>query len=727
MMMDDEDYFSSSSSSSSTLIEEHSHSTSMETMQDDGDSMLVQQYHETEIAIPGFFVVLQGNEGDGMSNTINSMPTLPNNSSNRNWTAATSSRSSRITTNGTIPTRLQPTNENNNNDHGTAVSMSSTTAVPTRSNSNAQDGPPPPPAVVSPPPGPPPPSASSTQLLGRLAISTAHNPYAGRRGVVGTVVTSSSSSSVVSDTDHHHQSPVMYNNNNNNNNSSFILSPADAAAIQEWKLQCWRTEQQQRQEWKESLAQVPSSQRMLDHCMMAERSTWWLVQDTPQSNNNHQNNHNQLAILRDIPIKLRNGNVLRTVIGSLSPGSTVLARDIVHLDSQTLQRIPVLPISQQQQQTQNSNSNTMTTNTTTNIVDNGSCYVYAPGHKGIIQMIQVETKEGRTGYAVLSLDGYPLCGPGLPSWYLDPTVWIWRVTCPVGAYVRKGLGLNSPQIDTLPYGSLIRVSRRCINDQGLSRLRTRGTVTVPSTLQQRRVDGWCSELLNPLSGQRGIIAQPLPFPVPAIYRVTLPIGAVIRQNIELSSPQIGIVPYGSVVKVVARAFSEHPVDKCIERLQLAGNAGWISVRLNRSPPHDDMVVELVDVDGEFDPEEPGIYHLQTQRAARSRRQQQQQSSNERSIADLSSVDENDVSESSDEDMGSSAVTGQMRNDSNASPNNSDLRCVVCLTSERNATIVHGETGHVVCCLVCARILKARGDNCPVCRLNIDVVIQHFYA
>ena len=31
-------------------------------------------------------------------------------------------------------------------------------------------------------------------------------------------------------------------------------------------------------------------------------------------------------------------------------------------------------------------------------------------------------------------------------------------------------------------------------------------------------------------------------------------------------------------------------------------------------------------------------------------------------------------------------------------------------SERNATIVHGETGHIASCLTCARILKARGDN-----------------
>uniref|UniRef100_A0A7R9Z1H2 RING-type domain-containing protein n=1 Tax=Pseudictyota dubia TaxID=2749911 RepID=A0A7R9Z1H2_9STRA len=54
-------------------------------------------------------------------------------------------------------------------------------------------------------------------------------------------------------------------------------------------------------------------------------------------------------------------------------------------------------------------------------------------------------------------------------------------------------------------------------------------------------------------------------------------------------------------------------------------------------------------------------------------------------------------------------------------------CLVCLSEERNATIVHGETGHIACCLTCARILKFRKMKCPVCRLKIDTVIQHFWG
>jgi Zinc finger, C3HC4 type (RING finger) len=196
----------------------------------------------------------------------------------------------------------------------------------------------------------------------------------------------------------------------------------------------------------------------------------------------------------------------------------------------------------------------------------------------------------------------------------------------------------------------------------------------------------------------------------------------VRRDVELSSPQIGVIPCGSEVKVVARAFSEHPVDKCLERLQLAGNAGWISVRLNRMPPLDDMVVELVGADTAFDPENPGLYHLEAQRAARA--QQQQASEMQISQADLSSVDENDIS---DEEMDGTGRAQTRRDVNGSSPSSSESHCVVCLTSERNATIVHGSTGHVVCCLVCARILKARGDACPICRMKIDLVIQHFYA
>jgi hypothetical protein len=55
------------------------------------------------------------------------------------------------------------------------------------------------------------------------------------------------------------------------------------------------------------------------------------------------------------------------------------------------------------------------------------------------------------------------------------------------------------------------------------------------------------------------------------------------------------------------------------------------------------------------------------------------------------------------------------------PNN---RCLICLSDERTSTVVHGETGHIACCLACARILKARGDNVSFRLMKIlQIILQ----
>ncbi|XP_065665938.1 uncharacterized protein LOC100205294 isoform X2 [Hydra vulgaris] len=53
------------------------------------------------------------------------------------------------------------------------------------------------------------------------------------------------------------------------------------------------------------------------------------------------------------------------------------------------------------------------------------------------------------------------------------------------------------------------------------------------------------------------------------------------------------------------------------------------------------------------------------------------------------------------------------------------KCIVCYGRPKNATIVHGSTGHVCCCLSCAYKLERRGDSCPICRAPIDRVIKHY--
>ena len=52
-------------------------------------------------------------------------------------------------------------------------------------------------------------------------------------------------------------------------------------------------------------------------------------------------------------------------------------------------------------------------------------------------------------------------------------------------------------------------------------------------------------------------------------------------------------------------------------------------------------------------------------------------------------------------------------------------CVICMEFPREASINHGETGHWVCCLACAKELKRLGKSCPICRKEIDSVVRQF--
>jgi len=52
-------------------------------------------------------------------------------------------------------------------------------------------------------------------------------------------------------------------------------------------------------------------------------------------------------------------------------------------------------------------------------------------------------------------------------------------------------------------------------------------------------------------------------------------------------------------------------------------------------------------------------------------------------------------------------------------------CIICLKRPKTGSIIHGCTGHQVCCFRCARRLKRRGRPCPVCRRPIQKVIRNF--
>lgn len=52
-------------------------------------------------------------------------------------------------------------------------------------------------------------------------------------------------------------------------------------------------------------------------------------------------------------------------------------------------------------------------------------------------------------------------------------------------------------------------------------------------------------------------------------------------------------------------------------------------------------------------------------------------------------------------------------------------CVICLKRPKTGSIVHGSTGHQVCCYPCAKRLKRRKGKCPVCRRKIKDVIRNY--
>uniref|UniRef100_S4RSA8 Double minute 2 protein n=1 Tax=Petromyzon marinus TaxID=7757 RepID=S4RSA8_PETMA len=52
-------------------------------------------------------------------------------------------------------------------------------------------------------------------------------------------------------------------------------------------------------------------------------------------------------------------------------------------------------------------------------------------------------------------------------------------------------------------------------------------------------------------------------------------------------------------------------------------------------------------------------------------------------------------------------------------------CIICQHEPRSCTIVHGKTGHLVTCYMCAKKLKRRNKPCPVCRSPIQAVIKTY--
>lgn len=56
-----------------------------------------------------------------------------------------------------------------------------------------------------------------------------------------------------------------------------------------------------------------------------------------------------------------------------------------------------------------------------------------------------------------------------------------------------------------------------------------------------------------------------------------------------------------------------------------------------------------------------------------------------------------------------------------------VTCLICTTRPKDASIIHGHTGHQVSCYKCAKKLRRRGRPCPVCRRPIQKIIKNFFV
>ena len=615
--------------------------------------------------VPGSFVVLQGMQGDGTSNTIDSFPLFPDQDDEHDQ----DDDEDDVSNSGE--------HDQDDDDYQHLEVRSATFSDP---------------------------MAGAALVHNALNAFTVH-PLHMTASVAPPPMQRSDDSFIVVDDDANFTSIERYDKPNTSSHRSSLSARSDREqnAIIAWNKKLRAKELEHRKEWL-AAQDLQHNPWLRDRAWM-QTDPWWLDQD------------GRLAVFRSFPERsVATGLVLRHVVSSLAPGCTIVGTKLVCLETSTFRPVDMYA----------------------KYVDE-STRGCPKGRAGWLQLLKIESP--CDGWVVFSVDGLPFLGPGLPSLYVDPNVWMWRVTCGVGAYVREGLELTSSDpIGVLPYGSSFRVTRKMVNQMGLMRLRIRALVHNGDS--HSFLEGWISEFLNPMSGQQGPIAQSIPFPVPALYKVTLPQGAVIRSGIELSSNPVGHAAVGTILSVVGRAFSEHPQNKCIERLRLAGNGGWVSIRLCEDPPHDELVVQLVGIDGSFDPLSPGAFHLDSQLRVE---QQVAESSVEEQLNIMRGFDElrvGDLSEIGDSSDSSTTPTPIIAPSASLKAKGSGVTrrrqprplrpdevefCLICLTEERTATIVHGETGHICCCLQCARILKQHGDRCPVCRLPIQLVIQHFHA
>lgn len=278
---------------------------------------------------------------------------------------------------------------------------------------------------------------------------------------------------------------------------------------------------------------------------------------------------------------------------------------------------------------------------------------------------------------------------------------LYKVVCSQGAVVRSGPELQSPHVCTKEFGAVVESLERRFNDLGLARIRI--------------ATGWISEILNPLSGLSGRIVEPIAMSTPLRYKVIVGGGCVVRSGVETASTIIKIIPYGEYIDVVERRWTEHPAHCCQRRFRLRDGSGWVSTHQSSSGGDVDAVPAIsligptpLNDDGDAGstnssrstPSPGPLDHNGEEKPCPCTVKVAQDVSNNKDIVDKDSMSAEDKER---------------------------LMCIICMDEYKTAMLVHGEIGHIVTCMSCARILFARGDHCPICRLPISSIVHYGFS
>jgi E3 ubiquitin-protein ligase Mdm2 len=79
-------------------------------------------------------------------------------------------------------------------------------------------------------------------------------------------------------------------------------------------------------------------------------------------------------------------------------------------------------------------------------------------------------------------------------------------------------------------------------------------------------------------------------------------------------------------------------------------------------------------------------------------------------------------EQRDKRLGAKPLNCFKETDNTIATSDSSL-CIFCYTNPRNATLIHGQLGHQLCCYPCAKKLWKEHVRCPVCRRKIEKIVK----